>query len=104
MAYSTSNPPMKISQSLAGFNTSESTAAASSVWFYKSADPVGTVNGAGYFSNGVSLGMQVGDPVLVYDTTNNYLSVCFVKSRSVTNAVAGTGTVTLNSSQSLTAE
>lgn len=74
MAYSTSNPPVLISQSLGGNH--------GAVWLYKSADDDATVNGASYFSNGVTLGMKVGDIVLVIDTTTPKGSFCFVTSVS----------------------
>lgn len=38
------------------------------LWIYKSADIVGDVDAANYFSNGDALGMKVGDPVIVVDT------------------------------------
>jgi hypothetical protein len=39
-------------------------------WFYKSADPIATVNTANYFTNGSTLGLKVGDVMCVIDTAN----------------------------------
>jgi len=62
MAYSTSNPPVLQSKApLTG---------AGQKWVYSSADPMATVDGAGYITNGYQLGMRVGDTVDVNDTTN----------------------------------
>lgn len=70
MAYSTANPPSKLTLGpLAGFNTTESTSAGGDIWLYKSADVIATVEGANYFTNGQALGMQPGDLVYILDTT-----------------------------------
>lgn len=59
MAYSTSNPPEKLVSNLDGtFN----------IWVYRSTDASTVVDGANYFTNGVSLGMKAGDMVWVVDT------------------------------------
>jgi hypothetical protein len=69
MAYSTSNPPVPISSGqLTGFGSSSAPSAGGKIWLYKSPDPIATVQGAAYFSNGIQLGMQVNDIVLVIDT------------------------------------
>jgi hypothetical protein len=71
MAYSTSNPPVKHGSGLlTQFNASESASAGGSMWVYKSADLIATVEGANYFSNGQALGMQPGDLVYILDTTS----------------------------------
>ncbi len=62
MAYSTSNPPNQLLDTIGG---------TSGLWHYSSADADGTVNGAGYFTNGGALGMKEGDFVFVYDTGND---------------------------------
>jgi len=59
MAYSTSNPPVLISQDIGGSNKT---------WRYNSTDAASAVDADGYFSNGKSLGMKVGDLVIVTDT------------------------------------
>lgn len=59
MAYDTANPPRKISDSIGASN--------GALWIYVDADPILTVQGAGYFSNGEELGMQLNDAVIVVD-------------------------------------
>jgi hypothetical protein len=60
MAYSTSNPPRLLLQSLNGTGTS--------LWSYSSTDAAATVDAANYITNGGSLGLKVGDVVYVTDT------------------------------------
>ena len=60
MAYSTANPPQKVSGGIGS---------GVAVWAYADEDVVATVRGADYFSNGEDLGMKVGDLVLHADTT-----------------------------------
>ena len=57
MAYSTSNPPHRISGT-PNF----------SLWIYKSTDAASDVRVSGYFTNGYDLGMRAGDIVFVVDT------------------------------------
>ncbi len=59
MAYSTSNPPNMIAQSVG---------ASPALWVYASADAHGDVDAANYFTNGQALGMRVNDVVVVVDT------------------------------------
>lgn len=59
MPYAVTNPPALIIQSIAGPRT----------WQYTSVDVAGTVDAAGYFTNGDALGMKVNDLVIVNDTT-----------------------------------
>lgn len=61
MAYATTNPPVRVTVGALDGN-------APAVWVYKSADAVATVKGSNYLSNGLNLGMIVGDFVLVSDT------------------------------------
>lgn len=84
MGYVTSNPPANIAETLGG---------GGALWVYKSADDDATVNGAGYFTNGVTLGMQVGDPVIVIDTATPKTSFCFVTSVSGAAATTAFGAV-----------
>lgn len=60
MTYATSNPPMLITQPVGG--------GAGKWWLYRSTDGAATVDGANYFTNGGTLGMAVGDIVIVIDT------------------------------------
>lgn len=59
MAYSTTNPPQLLVPGIG---------AAPSLWVYTSADAHGTVEGAGYFTNGAKLGLKANDIVIVTDT------------------------------------
>lgn len=59
MAYAISNPPALISQGLGGKHRE---------WTYASADAGTVVDGDGYITNGVSLGMKTNDSVKVVDT------------------------------------
>jgi len=93
MAYSTANPPNKlVSGSLDG-------AGGPTVWTYVSADAIGTVKGASYFSNGDALGMKVGDFILVFDSNTPAFSSGWVKTVAAGGAasLSGSGT-TLSSS------
>lgn len=100
--YSQNNPPCKIGGPLTTFNSTEAPSAPQ-LWTYASADPIATVQGAGYFSNGIQLGMQVNDLVFVTDTNLQRVYMCFVASltpaAAATNAFkgAGLGSATLNS-------
>ena len=78
MAYSTSNPPSLVSQTIGG---------GPKVWVYTSTDAVADVDAAGYFSNGEALGMAVGDVVNVVDTTNTLVTPCHVTAVSTTATV-----------------
>lgn len=84
MAYVTTNPPRLISDSVMGDGT---------VWLYRSADDDATVNGGSYFTDGVTLGMAVGDIVLVIDTTTPKGSFHFVTSVSGAAATTAFGAV-----------
>lgn len=91
MAYATTNPPVAISMGpLAEFNTTEAPVVGGKLWKYASADVIGTVTGAGYFSNGQSLGMQLYDAVLIIDTTTPHVYLGVV---SAINAATGAVTV-----------
>lgn len=68
MAYSVSNPPAKIAQTIGG----------KSLWIYVSADDDATTNGAGYYSDALALGMKLGDFILVFDTATPKGSVHYV--------------------------
>jgi hypothetical protein len=101
MAYSISNPPVPIPDgALTGFGSSSGGVR---IWTYRSADPIATVQGAAYFSNGIQLGMAVGDVVIVVDTNLVRAYFCIVASvtpvAAATNAFqgAGLGSATLNS-------
>lgn len=102
--YETTNPPTIIAGPLAGFNTPEGGGNTTPrLWLYASADPIATVQGAAYISDGIQRGLQVGDIVFVIDTNLVRAYMCIVVSTTpaaaATNAFqgAGLGSVTLNS-------
>jgi hypothetical protein len=104
MAYSTSNPPARIAGPLTRMNTPEGGGTTTpEMWMYASADPIATVQGAAYFSNGIQLGMQVGDVVIVVDTNLIRAYFCIVVTVTPVAAAsnsfqgAGLGSATLNS-------
>jgi len=74
MAYSTSNPPQIIAPALGSKGPQ--------IWTYEDADVDSDVNAGDYFSDGLELGMQIGDMVYVYDTATPKGSVHFVVSFS----------------------
>lgn len=86
MAYSTSNPPKLLVGSLGAKGQGK-------VFLYRSADDDETTNGSSYYSNGVSLGMEVGDLVLVIDTATPKGSFHFVTSVSGDAATTAFGAV-----------
>lgn len=63
MAYAVTLPPKRIGGGIG---------AGGSLWLYQSADVHTDVDAADYFSNGWSLGLRVGDVVLVVETDNTY--------------------------------
>lgn len=83
MAYSTANPPARIAGTMDG----------KSVWLYSSTDVDSAVNASNYFSDGVALGMRVGDVVLVSDTTTPKVSLHGVASVTTTAATTAFGAV-----------
>ena len=76
MAYATSNPPKLLVPSVGGEGPA--------LWVYYDGDDDATVNGAGYFSNGVALGMRVGDFIFHFDTATPKGSVHYVATISGT--------------------
>jgi len=69
MTYATTNPPTLVSQRIAS---------GPALWIYTSADDDATVNGSDYFTDGLELGMQLGDFVLVFDTATPKGSLHYV--------------------------
>jgi hypothetical protein len=109
MAYSTQNPPVRLNHG--GFTSFGAPEAGSgvgaygglSLWLYKSLDVIATVQGAGYITDGIQRGMQVGDVVFVLDLTNLRMYLCMVISTTPAGTaanLAGTGAVNLNSTSS----
>lgn len=56
MTYATSNPPRLVGESIGG---------GMRFWEYTDGDAIAAVDATDYFSNGLELGMQVGDVVFV---------------------------------------
>lgn len=86
MAYSTTNPPYLFSQPIAGVR----------MWAYRTSDATGTVDAAGYFTDGYARGMRQHDLVMVTDTVNELTSM-----HRVAAATAGTTTVDLGTGISI---
>ncbi len=82
MTYSTSNPPSMVVSDIGNQGPQR--------WIYQSADPVATVAGAGYFTNGGQLGMQVNDIVEVTDTATPLVSDTRVTTVATTGNLAVT--------------
>lgn len=80
MAYDTKNPPMLFANGVGG---------ASRFWIYKSADPIATVNTAGYFTDGVALGLKLTDLMIVIDTVNLLVDLVIVNSLSPVDITDG---------------
>ena len=72
MAYATTNPPQVAVPSMGGQGPT--------IWTYTSADNRAAANTGDYFTDGVDLGMKVGDLVIVYDNVTPLTSVHFVDS------------------------
>ncbi len=62
MTYSTSNPPKLLVGSFSNVSGE------SSIWNYSSTNTAADINTDGFFTNGKSLGMKVGDVVQCTDT------------------------------------
>lgn len=89
MAYSTSNPPILISQGIGGVGKT---------FFYASTDAQTDVDAAGYFTNGYDLGMRAQDHVIAVDTDASPLA----SSLHMVNA-ASASSVDLNNGVAITA-
>lgn len=81
MAYAVTNPPRLMVPAM--------NATGPQIWTYTSTDDDATTNGAGYYSDGVTLGMRVGDLVIVHDSTTPKVSLHGVNSVSGTAATTG---------------
>ena len=108
MAYSTSNPPFRVWGGIAsgaqGSTLAQSTAFTGYVgasgggagWIYVSSDPVATVVGSSYFTDGMQRGMRLHDIVGIVDIgqgSSAFLTFSTVK--VVTTGTTGPGGVTL---------
>lgn len=108
MAYSTSNPPFRIwggtGNGFAGSTLAQSTAFTGYVgasgggagWVYVSSDPVGTVTGSSYFTDGFQRGMRLHDIVGIVDIGQGSSAfLTFTTVKVVTTGTTVVGGVTL---------
>ena len=65
------------------------------MWGYRSTDLVATVCGSSYFTNGMQLGMRLGDLVYIIDTGQSTMQISFAPVNVVTTGTTGPGGVTL---------
>ena len=79
MAYSTSAPPVLITQAIAGVR----------MWFHTSADATAAVDASGFITNGGSLGMKVNDIVMHKDSTTDATALTMHKVISVSSTYPG---------------
>jgi hypothetical protein len=83
MTYAVDNPPVLITQAIAGPR----------LWLYTDGDAAGTVDAADYFSNGDALGMKVNDILILNDTATPLITTHVVQSVTAGGAAnVGLGT------------
>lgn len=66
MAYETTNPPKCLIPRMGD---------SPAIWVYSDGDAHGTVEGSDYFTDGLELGMKVGDVVIVIDTDDGATTI-----------------------------
>lgn len=79
MAYSTSAPPILLTQSIAGVR----------IWFHTSADATTAVDASGFITNGGALGMKVNDIVYHKDSTTDATALTMHKVVTVSSTYPG---------------
>lgn len=79
MAYSTSAPPILLTQPIAGVR----------LWFHTSADATAAVDASGFITNGGALGMKVNDFVLHKDSTTDATAATMHKVVTVSSTYPG---------------
>lgn len=79
MAYSTSAPPILITQAIAGVR----------IWFHTSADATAAADASGFITNGGDLGMKVNDIVLHKDSTSDATALTMHKVVTVSSTAPG---------------
>lgn len=79
MAYSTSAPPVLITQAVAGLR----------IWFHTSADATAAADASGFITNGGSLGMKVNDIVYHKDSTTDATALTMHKVVTVSSTYPG---------------
>lgn len=92
MSYATSNPPYLVVAAVAGGFVGGSTATGGNTWAYRSSDPISSVVGSSYFSNGYALNMRKYDTVMVLDTVTTKATWAFIS--AVTTTPGGGATAT----------
>jgi len=84
MAYSTSAPPVLITQAVAGLR----------IWYHASADATAATDASGFITNGGQLGMKAGDIVYHKDSTTEATALTMHK--VVTVSATSPGAVDLS--------
>ena len=79
MAYSTSAPPVLITQAIAGLR----------IWYHTSADATADVDASVFITNGGALGMKAGDVVYHKDSTTNATALTMHKVVTVSSTYPG---------------
>lgn len=79
MAYSTSAPPILLTQSIAGPR----------IWFHTSADATAAADASGFITNGGNLGMKVNDIVYHKDSTTDAAALTMHKVVTVSSTAPG---------------
>ena len=97
MAYSTSNPPRLISQSIGGGLASAT--GGPNIWVLSGTDATTTVDGAGYITNGSDLGMKKGDLVMYIKTDASPISLQLM----IVSAVTAGGSADLSDGTAVSA-
>lgn len=83
MAYSTSAPPVLITQGL-------TTGAKLRIWYYTNTDADTTVDDAAYITNAQALGMAVGDLIFYYKSDTPAFYILLVTAVASTGSTCGT--------------
>jgi len=79
MAYSTSAPPILLTQGIAGLR----------IWYHTAADATAAADASGYITNGGDLGMKAGDVVYHKDSTTNATAMTMHKVVTVSSTAPG---------------
>lgn len=79
MAYSTSAPPVLITQAIAGVR----------IWYHASADATAATDTSGFITNGGDLGMKVNDLVIHKDSTTDATAATMHKVVTVSATAPG---------------
>jgi uncharacterized protein YwbE len=79
MSYSTSAPPILMTQPVAGIRT----------WYHTSADATTAVDASGFITNGGALGMKVNDIVYHDDSTTDATAITVHKVVTVSSTYPG---------------